>query len=177
MVALVGAVAGRTGTLGSATAAVVADGGGRVLERDGSARWPAGPVEDLLHRRLVCLFDQPGSQVLLQGLVRGGGALAQDGVGALRHVLDLNAGHGAIMAPMAPECKLGVLARGCRASRGRLGAAPDLPVGMSGILVRTTWAGIRGDPDRPRHVSRAGTEGASGGLQASAVRGCFPRSK
>jgi hypothetical protein len=43
--------------------------------------------------------------------VSGGCALAQDGVGSLRNVLDLNARHGAILAPTAPECKLAVPCR------------------------------------------------------------------
>lgn len=34
--------------------------------------------------------------------MRGRGALAQDGVGLFRDVLDLHARHGAIMAPEAP---------------------------------------------------------------------------
>src|SRR6202050_2229263 len=95
-----------TRTLASATITVVTDRGYRILERDRSARSPASPVEDLLHRRLVCLFDQPGPQVLLQGLVRGGCALAQDSVGVLWHILDLDARHGANMALAAPECLL-----------------------------------------------------------------------
>jgi hypothetical protein len=38
--------------------------------------------------------------------VRGGCALAQDSVGVLWHILNLDARHGAIMALAAPECNL-----------------------------------------------------------------------
>ncbi len=55
----------------------------------GSARWPPGSA---------------GPQILLQRLMRGGRALAQDGMGLLRNVLDLHAGHDAIMALLAPNC-------------------------------------------------------------------------
>jgi hypothetical protein len=63
---------------------------------------PASAVEDFLQRRLACVLDQTAAQVLLQGLVRGGGSLAKDRVRLLRHVFDLNTRHNAIMAPLAP---------------------------------------------------------------------------
>src|ERR1039458_9313825 len=92
-----------TRTLASATITVVADRGYGVLERDRSAGSPARAVEDLLQGRLVGLFDQPGPQVLLEGLVSGGRALAEDRVRPVGHVLDLDARHGAIVALKAPK--------------------------------------------------------------------------
>src|SRR6266545_1206615 len=92
-----------TRTLASATITVVADRGYGVLERDRSAGPAAGAVEDLLQGRLVCLLDQPAPQVLLERLVSGGRALAEDRVRPLGHVLDLDASHGAIMALEAPK--------------------------------------------------------------------------
>jgi hypothetical protein len=63
---------------------------------------PASAVEDFLQRRLACVLDQAAAQVLLQGLVRGSGPLTKDRVRLLRHVLDLNTRHNAILALLAP---------------------------------------------------------------------------
>ena len=62
----------------------------------------AGAVENLVEGRPAGLLDQEGAQVLLQGLVRPRGPESQDGVRLGRDILDLDTGHGAILAPMAP---------------------------------------------------------------------------
>jgi hypothetical protein len=62
----------------------------------------ARAVEDFIKGGLARVLDQATAQVLLQGLMRGRGALAQNGVRLIRHILDLDRRHGAIMAPLAP---------------------------------------------------------------------------
>jgi hypothetical protein len=94
-----------TRTLASATITVVSDRGNGFVEGNGSARSFSRAVKDLVHGRLICLVDQPGAQVLLQGLVRCGGTLSQYRMCSLRYILDLDASHGSILAPVAPKCK------------------------------------------------------------------------
>jgi hypothetical protein len=62
-------------------------------------------AENLVQSGLVCLGDQTASKVFLQGLMRSRRSLAQDPVGVFRDVFDLNTGHGAIMALLAPQYK------------------------------------------------------------------------
>lgn len=63
-------------------------------------------VEDLFHRRLVRLGNQPTAEVLLQRLVSASRPFPQHPVGVFGDIFDLHAGHGAILAPLAPERKL-----------------------------------------------------------------------
>ena len=72
-----------------------------VLKRLGATALPRSS-EHLGHGRAARLLDQPGPQILLERLMCLGGAPAQDSVCLIRHILDLHAGHGAIMAPSAP---------------------------------------------------------------------------
>src|ERR1700730_8063663 len=64
-------------------------------------------VQYLIKSGLIRLIDQTASKVFLSGLMRAGGPLAQNSVGVLRNVFDLDARHGAIIAPAAPKCKRG----------------------------------------------------------------------
>src|SRR5487761_1386626 len=89
-------------TLASTAITIGAHRRHRSLQRHRTARASSRPVEDLVECRLASLLDQPGPQVLLEGLVRGGRTLAQDRMGLLRDIFDLHAGHSAIMAPQAP---------------------------------------------------------------------------
>jgi hypothetical protein len=62
-------------------------------------------VEDLLQGRLIRIGDQPASKVFLQRLMCARSTLPQHTMGVIWNVLDLHAGHGAILAPLAPQCK------------------------------------------------------------------------
>jgi hypothetical protein len=62
-------------------------------------------VENLIESGLIRLGDQTAPKVLLQGLMRACCSFPQDPVGAFRDVFDLHAGHGAILALLAPKCK------------------------------------------------------------------------
>jgi hypothetical protein len=57
---------------------------------------------------LIRLGDQTASKVFLEGLMGARRALAQDSVGVFRNVFDLNTGHGAILALLAPKYKRSV---------------------------------------------------------------------
>ncbi len=57
-----------------------------------------GAAQNLIQGGLIRLSDQTASKVFLQGLMRTGGPLAQNAVGVLWNVFDLDARHGAIMA-------------------------------------------------------------------------------
>jgi hypothetical protein len=54
---------------------------------------------------LIRFGDQTASKVFLQGLMRARRSLPQDSVGVFRNVFYLHTGHGAIMAPIAPQYK------------------------------------------------------------------------
>lgn len=62
-------------------------------------------VEYLVERGLVRFSDQSAAEVFLQGLMSPGSTLAQDPMGVFRHIFNLHARHGAILAPLAPKCK------------------------------------------------------------------------
>ncbi len=78
----------------------------------------AGPVKDFLEGRLAGFFDQSSAQVFLERLVGGSRSLAQYRVGMCRDILDLHAGHGAIMALEAPVHKHAV-SNSCDSQAGR----------------------------------------------------------
>ncbi len=92
-------------TLASTTITIGAQRRYRRLQRNRTSRAAARPVKDLLKGRFAGLLDEPGPQVLLEGLVRGSCALTQDGMSLLGHIFDLHARHGAIMALEAPVRK------------------------------------------------------------------------
>ena len=96
-------------TLASTTITIGAQRRYRRLQRNRTSRAAARPVKDLLKGRLAGLLDEPGPQVLLEGLVRGSCALTQDGMSLLGHIFDLHARHGAIMALEAPVRKRAVI--------------------------------------------------------------------
>ena len=89
-------------TLASTTITIGAQRRYRRLQRNRASRAAARPVKDLLKGRFARLLDEPGPQVLLEGLMRGSCALTQDGMSLLRNIFDLHARHGAIMALKAP---------------------------------------------------------------------------
>jgi len=105
-------------TLASTTITIGAQRRHRCLQRNRATRAAAGPVKNLLKGRFAGLLDEPGSEVFLKRLVRGGGTLTQDGVSLLGHVFDLHARHGAIMALKAPVRKRPVIGRSGRLGRG-----------------------------------------------------------
>lgn len=72
----------------------------RVSQSRRASRAPTRSREQLVERRSARVGDQAGQQVLLQGLAGGCGSLAQHGVNVRRHVLDLDTGHGLILAPI-----------------------------------------------------------------------------
>ncbi len=96
-------------TLASTTITIGAQRRYRRLQRNRTSRAAARPVKDLLKGRFAGLLDEPGPQILLEGLVRGSCALAQDGMSLLGHIFDLHARHGAIMALEAPVRKHAVI--------------------------------------------------------------------
>src|SRR5262245_41404005 len=100
-------------TLASTTSTIPSDGPGRRFEREGSAGAAAGTREHFVDGWTTRLRDQPRAEVFLKRLVGIGSAPLEDGVRVLGHILDLHAGHGATLAPMALMCKF----RACRPSR------------------------------------------------------------
>src|SRR5215475_2207874 len=96
-------------TLASTTITIGPQRRHRCFQGDRAPRAAFRPVEDLVEGRFAGLLDEPGAQVFLQRLMRGGGALAQDRVSPLRHIFDLHARHGAIMALEAPKYNRGVI--------------------------------------------------------------------
>ena len=96
-------------TLASTTITIGAQRRYRRLQRNRTARAAARPVKNLLKGRFAGFLDEPGPQVLLEGLVRGGCALPQDSMSLLGHIFDLHARHGAIMALEAPVRKRAVI--------------------------------------------------------------------
>lgn len=72
-----------------------------VLEGNAATAVIGDAVQNLVQSGLIRLSDQTASKVFLQGLMRTGGPLAQNSVGVLRNVFDLDARHGAIMHPLS----------------------------------------------------------------------------
>jgi hypothetical protein len=95
------------------TSTLCPQGAGRRLQRNRASRSAAGTLQHLLECGPTSLLDQLRAEVLLERLVRRGGALSQDGVHIVRNVLDLHTGHGAIMALFTPKSK--------RATIGKIG--------------------------------------------------------
>jgi hypothetical protein len=93
-------------TLASTTSTVVANSAGGILQRDRPPGATAGAIQNLVQRRAVRFLDQSAAEILLQRLVGLGSTPSEHRVGLLGNVLDLHAGHGAIMAPQAPVRKL-----------------------------------------------------------------------
>jgi hypothetical protein len=62
-------------------------------------------LENLLQSRLIRIGDQAAPKVFLQGLMCASSALPQYAMGVVGNVFDLNTGHGAILALLAPLCK------------------------------------------------------------------------
>jgi len=85
---------GLVGALGAAAAARA----GRLADR-GLGEAATGAFEHFVNRGSTRLGDQPAAHVLLQGLVSERRPSTKHGVHFLRDILDLNARHGAIMAP------------------------------------------------------------------------------
>ena len=98
-------------TLASTTITIGAQRRYRRRQRHRTSRAAARTVKDLLKGRFAGLLNEPGPQVLLEGLVRGSCALTQDGMSLLRHIFDLHARHGAIMALETPVRKRAVIVR------------------------------------------------------------------
>jgi hypothetical protein len=92
-----------TNTLASTTSTIRPHRRDRRLQSHRSTRTPAGTVEDLLQGRPARFLDKPRTQILLQRLMRGRGALPQYGVRLLGNILDLHTRHSAILAPQAPD--------------------------------------------------------------------------
>jgi hypothetical protein len=90
-------------TLASTTITIGPQRRHRCLQGDRTARAASRSVEDLVKGGFAGLLDEPGAQVFLQRLMRGGRALAEDRVSPLRHIFDLHARHGAILALEAPK--------------------------------------------------------------------------
>ena len=141
-------------TLASTTITIGAQRRYRRLQRNRTSRATTRPVKDLLKGRLAGLLDEPGPQVLLEGLVRGSCALAQDGMSLLGHIFDLHARHGAIMALEAPVRKRAVIgmsghlkfpsSRRAAARRIDLFCAPRLP---DAVVARVAQIGyLRASP-------------------------------
>jgi hypothetical protein len=68
-------------------------------------RIPSRFIQDLVQRGATSLSNQLAEQVLLQRLMGGRSPIAQHGVNVRRNVLDLNARHGAILAPLDSKRK------------------------------------------------------------------------
>ena len=62
-------------------------------------------LKDLLQSWLTRVGDQTGPKVFLQRLMCARGTLPQDPVNVVRNIFDLHTRHGAIVAPLAPQCK------------------------------------------------------------------------
>jgi hypothetical protein len=67
------------------------------LERHPATMASADAIENLIQGGLIRLSNKTATKVFLKGLMRARRSLTQGSMGALRHVSDLNAGHGAIM--------------------------------------------------------------------------------
>ncbi len=85
-------------TLASTTITILPQRHGRLTKRHRPTGATASPVQDFLDRRMAGLLDQPSTQVLLQRLMCRNRTAPQYRMRLLRHILDLHAGHGAIMA-------------------------------------------------------------------------------
>ena len=74
---------------------------------EGNSATAAGgdAVENFIQSGLICVGDQTASEVFLQGLMGARRSLPQDSVSVFGNVFDLHARHGAILAPVAPQCK------------------------------------------------------------------------
>lgn len=92
-------------TPASTTITIGAHGSSGLLERDRPPGAGAGPVQDIVEGGPSRLLDETCQQVLLQRLVGLRGSATQDRMSLLRHILDLHARHGAIVALKAPQCK------------------------------------------------------------------------
>jgi hypothetical protein len=164
-------------TLASTTITIGAQRRHCRLQRHRTSRAAARPVKDLIKGRFAGLLDEPGPQVLLKGLVRGSCALTQDSMSLLGHVLDLHAGHGAIMALEAPVRKRAVI-RHNRASPRRVRQtlesadrriAPPWP--LSAVAITALQVGAR--PICPSGGSSA--RGASSPFRTSCRMGATTR--
>ena len=91
-------------TLASTPITFSPDSKHRRTERHLSAFAHGGTFEDLFSGGLTRLGDQSAAEVLLKRLMRPRRPLPQDPVCVIRDVFDLHTGHGAILAPVAPEC-------------------------------------------------------------------------
>jgi len=81
------------------------DDGIDVVETYRSPRSASCAFKNLIKRWSISLFDEVLQEVFLQRLMRGRGPFPQHRMGAFGHTLDLDACHGAILAPLAPKCK------------------------------------------------------------------------
>src|SRR5262249_53629972 len=92
--------------LASTPSTVVSDGHDRGFQSERATGTTAGAREHLVEGRTTRFLDQPRAEVLLKRLACLGRSPLEDRTGVLGHVLDLDARHGAILAPLAPMCKL-----------------------------------------------------------------------
>jgi hypothetical protein len=90
------------------TITICTDDGIDFVKTDRSATSAACAIKNLVKRWSISLFDEQLQEVFLERLMRGSRSLSQDRVGSFRHSFDLDARHGAIMAPLAPQCKQSV---------------------------------------------------------------------
>ena len=86
-------------TLASTTITVLPDQCRGGDQRDPATPVSTSPVQHLVNRRDGRLVDQTRQQVLLQGLMSSSRPSAKHRVRVIRHVFDLHARHGAILAP------------------------------------------------------------------------------
>ena len=94
-----------TRTPASVTITIRADDGVDLIETDGSPSSAAGTFKNFVKCGSIGFFDEQLQEVFLEGLMCGSRSLPEHRMGAFGHTLDLDARHGAIMAPVAPLCK------------------------------------------------------------------------
>jgi hypothetical protein len=90
------------------TITICSDDGIDFVKTDGSATSADCAIKNLVKRWSISLFDEQLQEVFLERLMRGSRSLPENGMSAFGHALDLDARHGAIMAPLAPQCKQSV---------------------------------------------------------------------
>ena len=84
-------------------------------------------LEDLLQSWLTRIGDQTAPKVFLERLVCACSALPQDPMSVVRHIFDLHTRHGAIVAPLAPQCKC-ASSTTTRSSAAPAGLGEPMPV-------------------------------------------------